>query len=1020
MGTYDFQQATANRIAEIFRKATIDENGRENKTGGQRRVLLADEVGLGKTIMAREVISRVREMRNEVGDDMFRVVYVCSNMNIVRQNIANLGIKEKLDVSESRLSLQHLIIATKDRELKKASQHLMPEMIIPLTPGTSFSQNGSAIGNMPERALMAVILSRLDDLTVFPDKIKNFFRSRLVSESSGGWQWFLDRYNKEVDKMGPDYIASLTEKLYSYPEFVKIKSELLQLFTNNDEWQKEQRVLINKLRRIFADISLSMLEPDLIIMDEFQRFSSLLDYKDDSEQSAIVKKFFEQQGGQEPLILLLSATPYKPFSTLEELTEYNADDHYEDFNRLMEFLFKKDNSFRELWSDYSHRLSHLKTEKFDVLIASKKAAEEKMYEGMCRTERLNEGLISANAVEEMPISEDDILSYCEMQKIVLSCKAASDRSSRLHFHWSNMPVEYVKSSPYLLSFMDSYVLKKQIEAVYKERFKDLAVPSRNVILSERDIRQYHKIPMRNARMEYLRDMMLPKGKGAELLLWVPASRPYYATNAENPFVKNKDFSKTLVFSAWEMVPRMIATLLTYEVEREVIFSKYKKASYEKRTGGSRLKKDAASILTFTSEFLASLYNPSDWFGEKIHIIKNNIRRRLKEVLAEIPTTERRNYSKIKTVVEWLDNRDLEKPSEMPANTVDVLTDMAIASPGVCLYRILKDKEKAKKVAEGFVILFNRRVAGYIVDKIQDRYHSDESYLDGVLDYCAIGNLQAVLDEFRHLCSSNDDFVDRMKDSFIREVTLQVDTFESFYERTSPKQSMRTFYAVPFSKGKKSVDDKGEQRSNNIRVAFQSPFYPFVLASTSVGQEGLDFHWYCRKIVHWNLPSNPQDLEQREGRINRYKCLAIRRNIARRYPQIYDWNELFDTANRHVRDEFGHRYSEMVPNWCLPTEWINTDDPGNNIEWIERIVPQYPMSGDVERYRRLIKVLSLYRLTMGQPRQEELLDMLASQNLTPTQISTLLFNLSPINHHQNSTLTRPKICLQFLVGFDCSQ
>ncbi|MDM5326796.1 hypothetical protein [Neobacillus sp. CF12] len=38
----------------------------------------------------------------------------------------------------------------------------------------------------------------------------------------------------------------------------------------------------------------------------------------------------------------------------------------------------------------------------------------------------------------------------------------------------------------------------------------------------------------------------------------------------------------------------------------------------------------------------------------------------------------------------------------------------------------------------------------------------------------------------------------------------------------------------------------------------------------MGQEGLDFHYYCRKIVHWNLPSNPIDLEQREGRITQYK------------------------------------------------------------------------------------------------------------------------------------------------------
>ena len=63
------------------------------------------------------------------------------------------------------------------------------------------------------------------------------------------------------------------------------------------------------------------------------------------------------------------------------------------------------------------------------------------------------------------------------------------------------------------------------------------------------------------------------------------------------------------------------------------------------------------------------------------------------------------------------------------------------------------------------------------------------------------------------------------------------------------------------------NSKVVMRKENIRNAFNSPMRPFVLATTSIGQEGLDFHNYCRVIMHWNLPSNPIDLEQREGRKN---------------------------------------------------------------------------------------------------------------------------------------------------------
>ena len=74
-------------------------------------------------------------------------------------------------------------------------------------------------------------------------------------------------------------------------------------------------------------------------------------------------------------------------------------------------------------------------------------------------------------------------------------------------------------------------------------------------------------------------------------------------------------------------------------------------------------------------------------------------------------------------------------------------------------------------------------------------------------------------------------------------------------------------------------ESGQQRASGIREVFNSPFRPFLLSTTSIGQEGLDFHSYCRRIVHWNLPSNPIDLEQREGRINRFKSLAIRESLS---------------------------------------------------------------------------------------------------------------------------------------------
>jgi hypothetical protein len=49
------------------------------------------------------------------------------------------------------------------------------------------------------------------------------------------------------------------------------------------------------------------------------------------------------------------------------------------------------------------------------------------------------------------------------------------------------------------------------------------------------------------------------------------------------------------------------------------------------------------------------------------------------------------------------------------------------------------------------------------------------------------------------------------------------------------------------------DEEGAvARLGGVRDAFNSPFRPFVLATTSIGQEGLDFHPYCYRVYDWNL------------------------------------------------------------------------------------------------------------------------------------------------------------------------
>jgi hypothetical protein len=135
----DFQEATAQRIVEIY------------KSGKQNRVLLADEVGLGKTIVASAVVQKVAEWRSGV-DEHFKVIYICSNINIANQNCRKLGIPAEgcLNFSEGRLSMQHLRLAETSGKDHSYMQ------LIPMTPATSVAARGS--GTKEERALIFAVL----------------------------------------------------------------------------------------------------------------------------------------------------------------------------------------------------------------------------------------------------------------------------------------------------------------------------------------------------------------------------------------------------------------------------------------------------------------------------------------------------------------------------------------------------------------------------------------------------------------------------------------------------------------------------------------------------------------------------------------------------------------------------------------------------------------------------------------------------------------------------------------------
>jgi len=988
----DFQRATTERCFDLFRS-------------GQKRVLVADEVGLGKTLIARGVIAKLANYHKQTGDELFKVLYICSNTSIANQNIRKLKIYDNVTVdgvSDTRLSMQHLKIFEQENDPKVREGYIQ---LIPLTPATSFNITNSS-GLVQERALIFAILRRLDMFSTLNDELEVIFADGINGFYTWAKDWIEQRVIDCDNASKGIYLKTICHDLLSHFD-EKLTEELLGLceaVRNNSYDATVGRRTIRSLRVLFSQVSIGRLNPDLVIMDEFQRFRELITALPDSEIGLLTNAFLKSKNTN---TLLLSATPYKLYQTLEEAAESGVDEHYQEFLELMRFLFSDENKnmqFEETWSSFSTSLREV-TSDFGTLISIKNKAEQAMYSGICRTERLlagESGNFSDDSTKKasLDISETDIQSFM----------VAENLSDTVH-----IPVDYVKSCPYLLSFMDHYKYKSDIQNLKPT----LSRQARKLLfIDEKNLREYEPLPPNNARLERLMDVTL--ANEAERLLWVPPSIPYYKPGG---VFKGRDgFSKVLVFSAWEMVPRMIACTLSYECERRTIGKLYLNET-DKRNKGYLIEDDVSSSgskrkatarfpyrkltenrikpLTTASTTLAELYNPVEHMGESLNDIRKGIKKQIQPLLdgmkREYDVTERGApdmdwywvapllFDEFMRFNIWPVNKKIAIPQrKMPSDLADVLTSMAIASPATCAMRVFKgDRSLAERFAKEVADMLDKPEAIAVIELAYGK--SDDAHYKNVLKYCVDGNFAAMLDEYAHVLN------DRNMESLCNQMcealqattaSYSIDTYTSFIKNKKAQIRMRSHFAAGFYQTQS--DEKTSQRKENLRTAFNAPFRPFVLATTSIGQEGLDFHNYTRKIVHWNLPHNPVDLEQREGRINRYKCLSIRQSLAQKYGNADFTSDVWDEVFQFALDAKGKDEPELVPFWCLPDGSVK----------IERIIPMYPYSKDKAIYNRLLKILSLYRVTMGQARQEELLEYLFN-NRSSEELKELFINLSPI-------------------------
>lgn len=92
------------------------------------------------------------------------------------------------------------------------------------------------------------------------------------------------------------------------------------------------------------------------------------------------------------------------------------------------------------------------------------------------------------------------------------------------------------------------------------------------------------------------------------------------------------------------------------------------------------------------------------------------------------------------------------------------------------------------------------------------------------------------------------------------------------EQPEGEESNDTDFIALASVQEATGETSREKRTRLMR-AFNTPFFPDVLVCSQVMGEGVDLQRYCRNVIHHDLDWNPSSIEQRTGRVDRLGCKA---------------------------------------------------------------------------------------------------------------------------------------------------
>lgn len=986
-----FQRATAEVALATLTRAD-----------GPRRFLVADEVGLGKTVVARTVIAEMMKRHRPL-----KVFYVTSNLNIAHQNRTKLtellpdkAERKQAVAQDDRLTL----VANPARRPKHDRLHLYT-----LTPATSVPLYRSRGGpsRLAERALIFRLLTgRFPSLN--SEWLSRRFRGGQAGERS--WSHALQQYERveRIASLQNAFLRSLEEDGY-----LKLPSMDAKFIYEAAEHERPGR-LMSSLRAALAMAAFRDIQPHLIIFDEFQKFRQLLIDPPDASPDPLTLSLRGGASREDPALLLLSATPYRLYSSRQE--DMTHPTHHQEFYELIRFLFGSEaHDTKELEAALGEFRSQMVSQlpDLDRLSAARRRVEECLRPVMSRTERPEETTAHQGAVSAHPHSDVRPEDLRVFKHWVARLQEGQARQwGRGKVDLLTFAVPYWLSIPLPIQMMGrGYVAWKHAE--HRRRRRDEPTLSR---LMRKRLEAPKAWP--HPQLRVLSDIA---GQHRLALPWVAPSLPWWELRGPwaDPAARK---GKLLIFSRFKAVPPALASLLSFGLEAS--FSSRLGRSYH-RAGKAQplqLKPDRPALpaLFFPSPTLIAFTDPRRGAPANLAEVKATMRQQISYLLREqlgvrirksgkkrklwklLAALESRRYASgirgdlpswLKLREHWLSAAEGQREvmravlnqwdqaakaglDSVTQGEVAELAAFALSGPGVVLGRALYRFDPNCITSEPYVKLLRASWDGLRPYLNRALFQAaltrrDQYYTDAIPEAVVAGNLESTLDEHLWIASQLD--ADAVGD-FTADIHKMLGLREGRHLVHEPGKGEKGFLlrchaAMPFADAKvenPTTGGKDRLRTDDLRRAFNSPFWPHVLTTTSLGQEGLDFHVWCRQLLHWDLCPGPLDLEQREGRIQRFGGLSVRRTLAEALgPRVLGgdgesgspWTELAAKAE----DEFGNDASGLSPWWSCPGERI------------ERLFVVLPQSRQVNRFNQLSRQRWLYRLALGQPHQQDFIE-----------------------------------------------